>query len=148
MIILRIVEIMTHVIFNGYGRRRYIRAAGAGTEFVINTLRTVFVDVGVVPEGEGGVWRDGVGGVRGFGTLGGRARIMEFVGAGVEGEDLWRERVDVSGRSILGMICEGERKGEREEYVHRWWIRRWWWKSGRRFERGRGGRVCRIGRRR
>lgn len=59
----------------------------ASAVLVVDTLRLAGVDVGVVPEGEGGVRGHGVVGVV-FVADGGEAFVVVFAGAGVEGEDL------------------------------------------------------------
>lgn len=62
MVVLRVVEVVTQVVFEGDGGGRVAVAVRA--VFVIDTLRIALVDVGVVPEGEGGVFRHDVCGFR------------------------------------------------------------------------------------
>lgn len=61
---------------------------GPVAELVVDALGLTGVDVGVVPEGEGGVRGDGVVGVVVVAD-GGEAFVVVFAGAVVEGEDLW-----------------------------------------------------------
>ncbi len=61
--------------------------ARAGTKLVIYALGLAGVDVGVVPEGEGGVGGHGVVGVVVVAD-GGEGFVVVFAGAVVEGEDL------------------------------------------------------------
>jgi len=65
VVVLRVVEVVTQVVFKGDGGGR----AGVAVRavFVIDALRIALVDVGVVPEGEGGVFRHDV---CGFGVVG------------------------------------------------------------------------------
>lgn len=60
---------------------------GPVAELVVDALGLAGVDVGVVPEGEGGVGGDGVVGVVVVAD-GGEAFVVVFAGAVVEGEDL------------------------------------------------------------
>lgn len=96
-----IATAMTKIIFKRNIRRRgnilcLIRGAEAGggdvglgpvAELVVDALGLAGVDVGVVPEGEGGIGRDGVVGVVVVAD-GGEAFVVVFAGAVVEGEDL------------------------------------------------------------
>lgn len=61
---------------------------GPAAELVVDTLGLAGVDKGVVPEGEGGIGRDGILGEV-VGPDGGEAFVVVFAGAVVEGEDLW-----------------------------------------------------------
>jgi hypothetical protein len=73
VVVLRVVEVVTQVVFEGDGGRR----AGVAVRavFVIDTLRIALVDVGVVPEGEGGVFRHDVCGFRVVGACGWEAFV-------------------------------------------------------------------------
>jgi len=87
MIVLRVIKIVAQIVLEGDGGGRRAAVGGVAV-FVVDSLGAVFVDVGVVPEGEGGVAGDEVGGFGGFGARGGGAGVVEFAGAAVEGEDL------------------------------------------------------------
>lgn len=55
VVVLRVVEVVTEIVLERDGRRPGI----SGAEFVVDSLGVAFVDVGVVPEGKGGVlWYD------------------------------------------------------------------------------------------
>ena len=77
---------MTQIILERYSRRGASICGGA--VLVVYALGAVFVDEGIVPEREGGVWGNDVRGVVGLRTLRGRAGVVELGGAIVEREDL------------------------------------------------------------
>lgn len=84
---------VTEVVFEGdvSGRRGVCLGRdvflGPVAVLVVDALGLARVDVGVVPEGEGGVGGHGVVGVV-FVADGGEAFVVVFAGAVVEGEDL------------------------------------------------------------
>ncbi len=95
---------------------------GAGTKLVVDALGLAGVDVGVVPEGEGGVGGHGVVGVVVVAD-GGEGFVVVFAGAVVEGEDLWW---------LVWFCVWGEGKGLRRLRRPR--------------RSGRSGRTCAFGR--
>ena len=80
MVILGIIEVMTQIEFERYG----CWCSAAVPVFVVYSLRTVLVDVGVIPEGKGGVRRYDVALVRGVWTCGRWTGVVELVATLVE----------------------------------------------------------------
>ena len=71
---------------------------GSVAVLVVDALGLAGVDVGVVPEGKGGVWGNGV--VRVVVVAdGGEAFVVVFAGAVVKGEDLEY--------GLVGLVCMG-----------------------------------------
>ena len=84
-------------------------ALGPVAVLVVDALGLAGVDVGVVPEGEGGEGRHGVVGVVEVAD-GGKAFVVVFAGAVVEGEDLRRGWIS-RGNYLVGR-CGGKGKKE------------------------------------
>jgi len=80
VVVLRVVEVVTKVVLEGNGRRPAVPYA----IFVVDSLWIAPIDISVVPERKGGIFRYGVSWLREVRTGGWKTFVREFVGAAVE----------------------------------------------------------------